>query len=141
MKVIGYARVSTTNQDLVRQRTNIENFCKEQGYNLLYIIEDFGISGATNEREGYKRVMALTTSDCDLLVVSELSRLSRKEDITETLNDISKVVAHNGISMLLLDQKSKTYEGGVTLPIADLLMLIISLYGAAQERIETKRKY
>lgn len=140
MKVIGYARVSTTNQDLVRQRTNIENFCKEQGYNLLYIIEDFGISGATNEREGYKRVMALTTSDCDLLVVSELSRLSRKEDITETLNDISKVVAHNGISMLLLDQKSKTYEGGVTLPIADLLMLIISLYGAAQERIETKRK-
>ena len=140
MKVIGYARVSTTNQDLVRQRTNIENFCKEQGYNLLYIIEDFGISGATNEREGYKRVMALNTTDCDLLVVSELSRLSRKEDITETLNDINRVVAHNGISMLLLDQKSKTYEGGTALPIADLLMLIISLYGAAQERIETKRK-
>ena len=47
MRAIGYARVSTTKQDLARQRDKITNFCADKGYNLQIILEDFGISGAT----------------------------------------------------------------------------------------------
>ena len=83
MKAIGYARVSTTKQDLARQRDKITNFCNDRGYELLTIIEDFGISGASLEREGYQELNKLTDRDCDIIIVSEISRLSRKDQITE----------------------------------------------------------
>ena len=56
MRAIGYARVSTTKQDLARQRCKITNFCGEKGYELIKILEDFGISGATLQREGYQQL-------------------------------------------------------------------------------------
>ena len=109
MRAIGYARVSTTKQDLARQRDKITNFCAEKDYKLEFIIEDFGISGATLERKGYQKLNSLTESECDVIVVSEISRLSRKEQITEALNDIQKIL-NNGISVILLDDAGKIYK-------------------------------
>lgn len=139
MNVIGYARVSTSKQELARQRDKIKNFCAEKNYNLIEIIEDFGISGATNNRNGYLRLKSLTSADCDLIVTSEMSRLSRQEDITETLNDLQSIIK-NGISLTILDNKDKLYPANEVFPIQDILILVIQLYGAAQERNEIKRK-
>ena len=139
MRAIGYARVSTTKQDLARQRDKITNFCAENGYDLEFIIEDFGISGATLDRKGYQRLNSLTENDCDVIVVSEISRLSRKEQITEALNDIQQIL-NNGISVILLDDAAKVYKAKENLNISELLLLIIQLWGAAQERNEIKRK-
>ncbi|MCS2441659.1 recombinase family protein [Bacteroides uniformis] len=44
IKIIGYARVSTTKQDLSRQKLKIKEFCENNNYELIEIIEDFGIS-------------------------------------------------------------------------------------------------
>ncbi len=139
MRAIGYARVSTTKQDLARQRDKITNFCAENVYDLEFIIEDFGISGATLDRKGYQRLNSLTENDCDVIVVSEISRLSRKEQITEALNDIQQIL-NNGISVILLDDSAKVYKAKENLNISELLLLIIQLWGAAQERNEIKRK-
>lgn len=139
MKAIGYARVSTTKQDLARQRDKISNFCNDRGYELLTIIEDFGISGASLEREGYKELNRLTNNECDIIIVSEISRLSRKDQITESLNDIQNIL-NNGISVLLLDNPNNIYKAKETLNIQEILMLVFQLFGAAQERHEIKRK-
>ena len=139
MRAIGYARVSTTKQDLARQRDKITNFCADNGYELEFIIEDFGISGATLDRKGYQRLNSLTEKDCEMIVVSEISRLSRKEQITEALNDIQQIL-NNGISVILLDDSAKVYKAKENLNISELLLLIIQLWGAAQERNEIKRK-
>lgn len=139
MKAIGYARVSTTKQDLARQRDKITNFCNDRGYELLTIIEDFGISGASLEREGYQELNKLTDRDCDIIIVSEISRLSRKDQITEALNDIQRIL-NNGISVLLLDNPNNIYKANETLNLQELIMLVFQLYGAAQERHEIKRK-
>ena len=40
-KIIGYARVSTTKQDLSRQKLKIKEFCENNNYELIEIIEDF----------------------------------------------------------------------------------------------------
>ena len=138
MRVIGYARVSTTNQDLERQKHNITSFCKSEGYELVELITDFGISGASNEREGYKKLCALNSSSCDMIVVSELSRLSRQDEITATLSDIQSVLS-KGISITLLDNKT-VYAGGSVLPLQDLIILVVGLWGAAQERKDIKKK-
>jgi site-specific DNA recombinase len=139
MKVIGYARVSTTRQDLARQRVKIQTYCKDKKFNLIKVIEDFGISGAINDRAGYKEIQNLTSEDCDLLIVSELSRLSREEYITETLNNIQNII-RSGISVILLDDANKVYEANKPFPISDTIILTIKLYGAAQERLEIKKK-
>ena len=139
MRAIGYARVSTTKQDLARQRCKITNFCRENNYELAFILEDFGISGATLDRKGYQTLNSLTENDCDVIVVSEISRLSRKEQITEALNDIQQIL-NNGISVILLDDSAKVYKAKENLNITELLLLIIQLWGAAQERNEIKRK-
>lgn len=49
MKVIGYTRVSTNNQDLKRQKDLIKDYCKQKGYMLSQILEDNGISGAVDD--------------------------------------------------------------------------------------------
>ena len=138
-RVIGYARVSTTKQDLVRQRDKISKFCVEKEYELITILEDFGISGATLDRVGYQKLNSLDSSDCDIIVVSEISRLSRKEQITDALNDIQNILK-KGISVILLDNSSKIYKANEDLKLEELLILIFQLYGAAQERTEIKRK-
>ena len=139
MRAIGYARVSTTKQDLARQRCKITNFCAENGHELEFIIEDFGISGATLDRKGYQRLLTLTEKDCDVIIVSEISRLSRRELVTEALNDIQQIL-NNGISVLLLDNKEKIYKANEPLPFQDLLGIVYELFGAAQGRIEIKEK-
>lgn len=139
MKVIGYSRVSTTKQELYRQRDKISKYCEESNYFLSRIIEDFGKSGATNERSGYKQLLELTNEDCDLLIISEISRLSRNDEVTETLHDIQHIIL-TGISVVLLDNKDKTYKANENLDFAELLMLIFQLKGAAQERKDIKKK-
>jgi site-specific DNA recombinase len=59
----------------------IKKFCEERGYILIRLIEDFGISGADAERAGYLELQALTEDSCDIIVVSELARLSREDDV------------------------------------------------------------
>lgn len=139
MKVIGYSRVSTTKQELYRQRDKISKYCDESNYFLSRIIEDFGKSGATNERSGYKQLLELTNEDCDLLIISEISRLSRNDEVTETLHDIQRIIL-KGISVVLLDNKDKIYKANENLDFAELLMLIFQLKGAAQERKDIKKK-
>ena len=57
-KVIGYIRVSTNHQDLERQKVLIKKYCEENGFTLIRLIEDFGISGADRERAGYLELQA-----------------------------------------------------------------------------------
>ena len=139
MRAVGYARVSTSKQDLARQRCKISDFCAENGYKLEFILEDLGISGATFDRKGYQKLNSLTNKDCDLIVVSEISRLSRREQIPEALNDIQQIL-NNGISVVLLDDAAKVYKANENLKLDELLLLMVQLWGAAQERIEIKRK-
>lgn len=139
MKVIGYSRVSTTKQELYRQRDKISKFCDEKHFFLNRIIEDFGKSGATNERSGYKQLLDLTNEDCDLLIISEISRLSRNDEVTETLHDIQSIIL-KGISVVLLDNKDKIYKASENLDFSELLILIFQLKGAAQERKDIKKR-
>lgn len=137
MKIIGYIRVSTKNQDLQRQETKIIDYCKLNNYEVIKLIPDDGISGATNERSGYKELLSLKAEDADMIIVSELSRLSRKEDIMSTLNDIHNIVS-KGFKLLFLDQPEKVYEG--TLDLIEILTLSFTAYGAAQERSTIKKR-
>lgn len=131
-RVIGYIRVSTDNQDLERQRVLIRKYCENKGYSLLRIEEDYAISGTVSNRSGLSSILNITNSVADMVVVSELSRLSRQDDIFETLTQIHTIIRN--VDLVILDEPDKVYEAGKTIILSDFLMLAIKAYGAADER-------
>lgn len=130
--VIGYIRVSTNHQDLERQKSLIKRYCEEKGFLLVRIIEDFAISGAETNRKGYLELQTLTSKSADMIVVSELSRLSRDADVMATLNVIYALIAK--FDLVLLDDLNNVYEKGAKLEFIDFMVLAFKAYGAADER-------
>ena len=84
-KAVGYIRVSTEEQavnghGLEVQERAIRAFADSQGYELLKVIADPGISGARApaERPGFRRVLTLAQERAfSLLLVWKFDRLAR----------------------------------------------------------------
>ena len=104
-RVVGYTRVSTEDQaedgaGLEYQRDAIEAFVKSQRWELVTIIEDAGISGASRPdgRPGFSQVRALAEARAiDAVLVWRFDRLAR---------DI-------GYAVTTSDELMKSYEVGV----------------------------
>ena len=81
---IGYARVSTTNQDLTAQRGGLAAL----GVDVDRIYVDHGLTGTTRARPGLREALAACRTS-DTLVVTKLDRLARSlpdaRDIVEEL--------------------------------------------------------
>lgn len=131
-KVIGYVRVSTNKQDLERQKQLIKEYCQQKGYYLIGIEEDFAISGTNPERKGLEQIMAITKNKADMVVVSELSRLSRQDDIMGTLQILYNII--NKVDLVLLEQADKIYKAGEQLEMIDFLSIVFKAMGASDER-------
>ena len=84
MKAVGYIRVSTGHQDLSRQESLIRQYCQKNNYLLTEIIGE-KVSGAKEDRKSIPKLLNLEKSCADILVVSELSSLSREDDYTTVL--------------------------------------------------------
>ena len=70
--LIGYARVSTDEQDLTAQRDALQTL----GVGLGRIYVDHGLTGTNRDRPGLREAMA-ACRDGDTLVVTKLDRLAR----------------------------------------------------------------
>ena len=137
-KAITYIRVSTKMQDVARQRMKIQEYCDRNNYEIVQEIVDYGISGARADREGYIKLQSLTDKDGEILVISELSRLSREETLI-TVNTIQNIIYH-GLDVVFLDDASKYYKANQALNLIELITLLVSAEKNAKERIEIKRK-
>jgi DNA invertase Pin-like site-specific DNA recombinase len=87
----GYVRVSTEkqreNESHKNQRERLEMWARENDHDLT-IYEDIAISGQSDEREAYERLMDEYT-EYDMVVVRELSRFGR--DLQNVLSDIQEI--------------------------------------------------
>lgn len=132
MNVVGYIRVSTQGQakdgySLKYQEDEIKGYCKEQGWNLIHIFRDEGISGAKlNEealeidRVGLQEMLAhLSSVQVDYVVVLNTSRLWR--------SDIVKV---------LIQRKLKKYEDGESVPSQFFIDFNIDMDETDEDTIE-----
>lgn len=79
--LIGYARVSTYEQDLTAQRNALEKL----GVDSRHIYTDHGLTGTNRERPGLRIALA-ACREGDTLVVAKLDRLAR------SLRDASDIV-------------------------------------------------
>ena len=93
MKAIGYVRVSTEDQaregiSLDNQESKIRAYADLNGFELVDVIKDEGLSGKTMDRPGMNRINAMIEAgEIEAVIVYKLDRLSRKTiDILNTLD-------------------------------------------------------
>ena len=96
-KVIGYVRVSSLMQiedgkSIEMQRELIKKYCDGNGFDLVEIFEDKGISGLKSDRDGLNELIsAINKGECDCVVVYSLSRLGRKlKNIVDWIEILNK---------------------------------------------------
>ena len=90
---VGYARVSTLEQDLSAQREALERL----GVENKDIYFDHGLTGTTRARPGLRKALA-ATRDGDTLVVTKLDRLARS---LPDARDIADELTIKGVALSL----------------------------------------
>ena len=133
-RAIGYSRVSTEKQDLVRQEKLISEYCDSHDYILVDIIEE-KVSGAKNEvdREGLMKLQSLQGNEADTIIVAELSRLSREDDTLDVLNKVNSLL-QKGFNVVFLDNEDKVYTAYSILSLFDIMRLGVEAEYSAGER-------
>ncbi|MEM4721765.1 MAG: recombinase family protein, partial [Candidatus Methanomethylicaceae archaeon] len=82
LRCFGYARVSTIKQieapgGIKAQVDKIKRFCQMQGWQLLKVFKDEGVS-ALDERPAFNQLMkAIANKEADAVIVTRLDRLGR----------------------------------------------------------------
>lgn len=136
MKVIAYCRVSTEKQDLNRQKMLAKEYCKVRGYELVDTIVEKQ-SGAKTDRGGLNKLLSLTSDECDLVCVSELSRISREEEFQRIFSKID-TLRDNGISVVFLDDPANIYTPDNPISFVQFIMLGVRAQGAREELLKIR---
>jgi DNA invertase Pin-like site-specific DNA recombinase len=89
MRGVIYARVSTDKQEYSRQIHELEAYAKRNDIDLVLPHLEEKESGFNSKRPEYNKLMNLTKEDVDIVLIWELSRLSRKS--IEIQSDIEKL--------------------------------------------------
>lgn len=111
---IGYARVSTNEQDLTAQRTGLEAL----GVPADRIYVDHGLTGTTRARPGLREALAACRSG-DTLVVTKLDRLAR------SVPDARDIVAELTASGVRLQLGGSVHDP--TDPVGRLLFNVLAM--------------
>lgn len=139
IKVVIYARVSTSGQDYDRQLVELRDYANRQGFTVIKTFSE-KISGAkkVQEREAMSELLDYVESNrIDKVFIYEPSRLSRRivdfmaivERLTEA--NVSLYIHQNGLETLQPDGKVN--------PIANLVLGILAQFNAMERSLIRSR--
>ena len=137
MQVIGYVRVSSTEQRLSgaglgAHRSAIEAECRRRGWTLVKMIDDAGYSARDLRRPGVQEALeALKRGEANALVVSKLDRLSRSMiDFTGLMAKATK----QGWALVALDCAVDT-----TTPAGEAMANVLATFAQFERRLIGQR--
>ena len=129
-----YLRVSTDQQNYDRQKKELLDFCKWKKLKVKYIFEEKE-SGRKDDRPEFKRLCELSSEEIQIVVVWEISRLSRKAFM---ILKVAEDFAQKGISIYALKENLMTLKDDGSWD--NNAKLALSLFASmAQTELETLR--
>ena len=132
MKAAIYSRVSTEDQDFSKQTNELKDYAKKENIEVAYIFEEKA-SGFINDRPEFEKVRQLTKDDVDIILVWELSRLSRRSIYIQTQVE---EFTDKGISIFSMKEVLRTLnEDGSKNQLAIFSIAIVSMM--AEQEIAT----
>jgi DNA invertase Pin-like site-specific DNA recombinase len=127
MKTIAYCRISTSQQDLDKQKHLLLEFAQKNQW-LIHEFIEVAVSSQKNQHERKIDILLNQLQKGDRLLVAELSRLGR--NMLDTLNIIN-TLAEKGIQIVFVRQPELSTNN----PNSQLLLAIYSYFA------ETEREY
>ena len=130
-------RVSTAKQETKRQESELRAVAEAKGWQVVEVIEEAGVSGASKERPGIDRAQDLARQGAiRKVLVHEVSRIGRRNSIVhsfiEELTDL-------GVSLYWHSQAIETLLGsGKPNPAAGIMLAVLSEMARAER--ETLRE-
>ena len=129
-----YLRVSTDQQNYDRQKKELLDYCKRNELNVYDIFEEKE-SGRKDDRPEFQKLCSLTKNDIQVVVVWEISRLSRKAYM---ILKVAEDFAQKGISIYALKENLMTLEDDGSWN--NTAKLVLGLFASmAQTELETLR--
>ena len=126
MKAVIYTRVSTKNQDVSRQVSELMAYARQNNIEVIKIFKEY-ISGRQkleNRPEGKEFIAFLRAKKIKLVLVSELSRLGRSTK--DLLNVFERLSREMGINIYIHDKNLYTIENGRISTYAEFMFTILS---------------
>lgn len=133
MQVIGYIRVSSDKQDLLKQEHLLLKYAQQHGLHIEHFVK-VEISSRKNTEERRIDELLAMLKEGDTLLVAELSRLGRNMfEVISLINQLSQ----QGVEVIFIRQPELSTAG----PQRKLLLAIYSYFAEAErEFISTRTK-
>jgi site-specific DNA recombinase len=141
-KAIGYVRVSSEEQatsgfGLATQEAAIRAFATSQGYELLEVVTDAGVSGATRpeDREGFRRIVTLAEEGSfSVLLVWKFDRLARQ--IVYAVTAANDLQEQHGVQL-----RSVTEPIDTATPMGRTVFAILAGMAEQERQVITERTF
>jgi site-specific DNA recombinase len=141
-KAVGYIRVSSEEQaatgfGLATQESAIRAFAASQGYELVDIVSDPGVSGATrpDEREGFRRIVELAEQGAfSVLLVWKFDRLARQ--IVYAVTAANDLQERHGVQL-----RSVTEPIDTATPMGRTVFAILAGMAEQERQVITERTF
>ena len=128
MKAVIYTRVSTEDQDYKRQIAELQQYAKRNNIDVIEVLSEKE-SGFKTERTEFDKLKSYTKQDIDLILIWELSRLSRRSiHLQQTIQDFTD----KGICVFALKDNIQTLNADGS--INNNSQLIISMFATMVEQ-------
>ncbi len=120
MKVYGYLRVSTDDQDENSQRRGVDEFAAKKGLKIDEYVIDHGLSGAKEFRARAIGKMIKKLQNGDTVIASEISRIGRRLVL---VLDFIKICTEKGVNFFTVKDRysiADTLQSKVILTVMGL---------------------
>lgn len=132
--IYAYYRVSTDEQDFENQKSGVVRYCEYKGLTINKEIVEEGVSGKIDYKKRKLGKLVKELKDGDLLIVSELSRLSRS--MTDTF-EMVKVLKNKGVNIYCVKENMEINDSALGLMIMSVFAFSAQI---ERERISQRTK-
>lgn len=132
--IYAYYRVSTDEQDYENQKSGVVRYCEYKGLEIDREVIEEGVSGKIEYKKRKLGKLIKELKSGDLLIVSELSRLSRS--MTDTF-DMVKVLKDKGVNIYCVKENMEINDSALGLMIMSVFAFSAQI---ERERISQRTK-
>lgn len=126
IRVVQLVRISTSDQNLSRQKEELDDLCNKNGWEVVLRLEEIGSGSKLNEkRSSIQQIEKMAErGDIDKVIVQELSRLGRRTG--QSISLIEKL-ADLGVSVYELSRNIETLNpDGTKNAISSMILSVLA---------------
>lgn len=139
MNAVIYGRVSSTDQDFLRQVNNLKDIAGKNGWTVKRTFTE-KVSGMsdTNQRSEYRKLLDyIKTNEISIVMVSEVSRLGRRViNILKTVDELHQL----GVAVYVQQFNMLSYENGEENHMVMLLLQMLSIGAQMEYSLRAERQ-